>query len=497
LVSWLGLNVELFNADTREQGTYGYVDPDDEEHLIWLRYNLAPSIRRFTLAHELGHVVLHCRMTAQLETLLSDMRSLLARTRDTETLPFSDEDACQEDDVADASTENEERLQDRLGIGQSYDPRSLREQAANMFASELLMPLERVRALYSDAHINPTTLHDHFGVSPTALLNRLANLLQQTPAEPPTIVPDTPTTKAARKPYDEFQQAAIEAPTPALIVAGPGSGKTSTLIGRVEYLVQKLAIPPQHILALTFSRKAAQEMQERLQAMLLNDSDEPRPNLLPKVCTFHAFCADLLRQYGELVGLRDDFALLDEAESYTLLQQQSDALKLQHYQRLQSPTAYFPDLLKAISRAKDELVTPDMYAQLAQHMKEQADTDEEKLQQAERAAEVAHVYALYQQALAQRGNTDFGGLLMLTLQLFTEHPEIVEEQHQQYQHILVDEFQDVNRASGVLLRTLAGETRRVWVVGDTNQAIYRFRGASPANMSRFTHDFPGAVILPL
>ena len=155
LVAWLGLNVELFNVEAREPGTYGYVDPDDDEHLIWLRHNLAPSIRRFTLAHELGHVVLHCRMTAQLETLLSDMRSLLARTRDAEILPFSDEDVCQEDDVADTSAENEERLQDRLGIGQSYNPRSLREQAANMFASELLMPLERVRTLYGDAHINP------------------------------------------------------------------------------------------------------------------------------------------------------------------------------------------------------------------------------------------------------------------------------------------------------------------------------------------------------
>lgn len=497
LVAWLGLNVELFNADTREPGTYGYVDPEEDEHLIWLRRDLPLAIRRFTLAHELGHVVLHCHHTPQLATIVHDLLPLFEITRNTQTPPLSDEDACQKDDVADDSTENEERLQDRLGIGQSYDPRSLREQAANMFAAELLMPLERVRTLYGDAHINPATLNDHFGVSPTALLNRLANLLQPATAEPPPIVSAQPAANVARRPYDEFQQAAIEASTPALVVAGPGSGKTSTLIGRVEYLVQQLAVPPHQILALTFSRKAAQEMQERLQTMLLNGSDESGSQPIPKVCTFHAFCADLLRQYGELVGLRKDFSLLDEAESYTLLQQQSDALKLQHYQRLQSPTAYFPDLLKAISRAKDELVTPTMYAQLAQRMRERADNDEELVAQAERAAEVAHVYALYQQALARRGDTDFGGLLMLTLQLFTEHPTLLEEQQQQYQHILVDEFQDVNRASGVLLRTLAGEARRVWVVGDTNQAIYRFRGASPANMSRFTHDFPGAVILPL
>ena len=497
LVAWLGLNVELFHPGMNEPGTYGYVDPEEDEHLIWLRRDLPLPLHRFTLAHELGHAVLHCNHTSQLATLLQDMHPLLDMTRNEQTPPLSDEDACQQDDVEDDSTENEERLQDRLGIGQRYDPRSLREQAANMFAAELLMPLERVRTLYGDAHINPATLSDHFGVSLTALLNRLANLLQPAIVESPTIVPAPTITTSARKPYDEFQQAAIEAPTPALIVAGPGSGKTSTLIGRVEYLVQKLAVPPQHILALTFSRKAAQEMQERLQTMLLDGSAESQPDSIPKVCTFHAFCADLLRQYGELVGLRKDFSLLDEAESYTLLQQQSDALKLQHYQRLQSPMAYFPDLLKAISRAKDELVTPDMYAELAQRMNEHAGNDEEQLEKAERATEVARVYALYQQALAQRGDTDFGGLLMLTLQLFTEYPDVVKEQRQQYLHILVDEFQDVNRASGVLLRALAGEARRVWVVGDTNQAIYRFRGASPANMSRFTHDFPGAVILPL
>jgi superfamily I DNA/RNA helicase len=153
-------------------------------------------------------------------------------------------------------------------------------------------------------------------------------------------------------------------------------------------------------------------------------------------------------------------------------------------------------MLKAISRAKDELVSPEAYTHLAQQMKEQA-RDEESLEEAERALEVAHIYVLYQEALAQRGDTDFGGLLALAIQLLQKHPEILREQQQKYQHILVDEFQDVNRASGVLLRVLAGETRRVWVVGDANQAIYGFRGASPANISQFEADFPGAVVLPL
>ncbi|HEY7413773.1 MAG TPA: ATP-dependent DNA helicase, partial [Ktedonobacteraceae bacterium] len=319
-------------------------------------------------------------------------------------------------------------------------------------------------------------------------LNRLAGLLKPSLADQilePTIAPSAP---RPAKSYDEFQQAAIKAPAPTLVVAGPGSGKTSTLIGRVTYLVDTTNVPPQHILALTFSRKAAGEMEERLQQVL--------DGVQPKVSTFHAFCADILRKHGTLVGLRPDFTLLDEAEGYMLLRQQADALHLKHYQKLHAPAYYFPDILKAISRAKDELVLPAEYMDLALQMQQQA-SDDATREQAEKALEIASVYALYQEALQRRGDSDFGGLLVLTIQLLRAYPEILAQCQQQYQHILVDEFQDMNRASGVLLRELAGSAHNVWVVGDANQAIYRFRGASPANISQFEQDFPGAMILPL
>ncbi|HEV2653452.1 MAG TPA: ATP-dependent helicase, partial [Ktedonobacteraceae bacterium] len=336
-----------------------------------------------------------------------------------------------------------------------------------------------------------------FAVSNAAMLNRLAGMLKIPATSSPEHreTPPALASNTAKKHYDEFQRAAIEAPTPALIVAGPGSGKTSTLIGRAEYIIRDLGVPAPRVLALTFSRKAAQEMEERLQ-LALNIDPARAPSSLPKVSTFHAFCADLLRQYGTLVGLREDFMLIDEAEGYFLLRQMSNKMRLRHYQKLQAPAYYFPDMLKAISRAKDELISPEDYAQLAQRMLEQA-RDEEAIQKAEKAQEVAAVYTLYEQALERRGDSDFGGLLALTVRLFHEQPEILREQQQKYQHILVDEFQDVNRASGVLLRELAGKEQHVWVVGDANQAIYGFRGASPANISQFTEDFPGAVVLPL
>lgn len=499
IVSWLGLEVATFHAEDYAPGTYGFIDPDEDESLIWLHRDLHEAFRRFTLAHELGHALLHCNDGSRLYDLSQKMADIAL----VQGIPNpSRDDPCHDDDVQESMTGllDEEQFQEALGIGQSYDPRSKREVMANIFAAELLMPLERIRARFLAQHIQPNTLAESFGVSPTAILNRLAGLLKSpTETGPLDSMPDSATQAApshqeerpaARKRYDEFQQAAIEAPTPALIVAGPGSGKTSTLIGRTEYSIRERGVPPEQILALTFSRKAAQEMEERLQQVLSSARS------LPKVSTFHAYCADLLRQHGTRVGLRRDFALIDEAEGYFLLRQQSHKIRLRHYHKLQSPAYYFPDILKAISRAKDELVSPQDYAALAQRMREQAHNTD-AIEAAEKALEVAHVYKLYQEALASRGDTDFGGLIMLTVDLLRRHPEIAHEQQSKYQHILVDEFQDVNRASGVLLRELSGEERHVWVVGDANQAIYGFRGASPANISQFAHDFTGAVVLPL
>ncbi len=499
LAAWLNLDIATFHPEDYPEGTHGFMDPDEEENLIWLRRDLPETLRRFTLAHELGHALLHCHNGNGLRALLQ---------RHTEATPLqqlwqetgapSSSDPCSATDVQEdmMGILDEEQFQEALGIGMTYNPRSQREIAANIFASELLLPLERIRARYLDNNFPPQELAARFGVSNAALLNRLAGFLkpitlQNAPLVESSASSDGVTPPPPRKAYDEFQQAAITATPPALIVAGPGSGKTSTLIGRIEYVIRTLNVPAQQILALTFSRKAAQEMEDRLRQVLTDTG-----RALPQVSTFHAFCADLLRQYPEEVGLRPDFALIDDAEGYFLLRQQSNAMRLRYYQNLQAPAYYFPDMLKAISRAKDELVSPHEYAELAQRMRAEA-SSEKMLEDAEKALEIAHVYELYQQELQRRGDSDFGGLLTLTLQLFQQRPDILQEQQQKYAHILVDEFQDVNRASGVLLRMLAGTAQNVWVVGDANQAIYGFRGASSSNISQFEQHFPGAGILPL
>jgi DNA helicase-2/ATP-dependent DNA helicase PcrA len=527
LATWLGLEVATFSPDDYPPGTFGFLEP--EERLIWLRRDLPFTLYRFTLAHELGHAILHRRIPLPAQPTLTSLQAGY------KAFPFDDtgrqddaatpEDPCQEEDVREtlAAPAVQQAVEDMLGPGildAIYDPHSQRELDANLFAAELLMPLERVRTCYLSQDIPPERLADLFGVSLAAMLNRLSELVIGDRAvtgdykgPSPTAPPSSLQGVRGDRQYDRYQRAAIEAPTPALIVAGPGSGKTSTLIGRAEYLIHERGVQPQHILALTFSRKAAQEMQERLQQALTaptsnHQGPSSSPVALPTVSTFHAFCAGLLREYGGLVGLRRGFAFIDDAEGYFLLRRLGARLPLRHYQNLANPAASFPAILSAISRAKDELVTPAMYRQLAQAMLDQARAmqeaqgaeskqAEEELERAEKALEIAGIYELYQQQLEQHGDTDFGGLIMLAVQLLRDHPDVRAEVQERYQHILVDEFQDINRASGVLLRLLAGEARRVWVVGDANQAIYAFRGASPANIANFREDYPDAVILPL
>ncbi len=493
VVAWLGVAVERFNPMDAPPGTLGWLEPGED--LIWLSMSLDEPVRRFTLAHELGHWALHRRVGGQAAGTLDQPAGCTAE--DVEAY------------LAEGLAEDE-----LLRPGQSYSPRARRERAADTFAAALLAPLERVRALLLGTSgrgpLDPERLAAHFGITLQALLGRLVELLsEQPPASAPALPaaqPDSTRPAPAARPanatrsYDPWQQAAIVAETPALVMAGPGSGKTSTLVGRVRHLVEERGIAPNRILALTFSNKAALEMRERIAALLGEDVgasvSAAGTGALPTISTFHSFCADLLRLYAPQVGLRPDFALLDLPGSYFLLRKVAGRLPLRHYGHLSHPELHFATLLGAISRAKDELATPDDYLRLAEAALSAAQSDEERLR-AEKAREVALVYQVYQRALAVQGDADFGDLILLAAQFLRATPAALAELQERYQQILVDEFQDINRASGVLLKLLAGERGNIWVVGDQDQAIYRFRGASPANIGQFHRDYPGARVLPL
>ena len=308
----------------------------------------------------------------------------------------------------------------------------------------------------------------------------------------PTYAGPEPEKRKQDPPLDSFQVEAAEfSDAPLLLEAGPGTGKTRTLVARIVHLIEQKA-DPASIVALTFSNKAAQELSERVSAVL----PEAAANIWTG--TFHAFGLELIRKYHDhpQLGFPPDVAVIDKSDAVAFLEEVLPLLPLDHYKNLWDPLVNLKDIVGAISRAKDELVSPAAYKQLAEQMLHAA-RDDESRETAEKALEVAAVYERYEQLLAENKLLDFGDLIMKPTVLLEEDACLREALQIQYRHVLVDEYQDVNRASAKLLKAIAGAGERLWVVGDARQSIYRFRGASSANMARFGADFPGAKRLTL
>jgi len=255
---------------------------------------------------------------------------------------------------------------------------------------------------------------------------------------------------------------------PVLVLAGPGSGKTRVLTHRVAYLVRECGIPPYRIMAVTFTNKAAHEMRARLHTLL-----GPQVRRLT-LGTFHAICARILRREGERLGIPSDYVIYDSSDQRSLVRQALKDLNL-------DDKTYRPQAIHgAISRLKNELIPPDKF---------QTQTYWQEI--------VRRVYARYQELLGENDALDFDDLLMRTVQLFRDHPEVLQKYQRRYAHILVDEWQDTNTAQYELVRLLGNEHRNVFVVGDEDQSIYRFRGADYRNVQRFRQDFPEARVVLL
>jgi len=365
---------------------------------------------------------------------------------------------------------------------EGYGPRARRESAASVFGREFLLPAAEARRLFVEAALSACDIAGRYGVTLPLVQQQLGRgllLPEPTPAAGSDVEKASPN-------LDASQKAAAEWPTgPFLLEAGPGTGKTRTLVARIAWLGQKHGVEPERMLALTFSNKAAEELRERI-AQAWPDGAKAWTG------TFHAFGLDILRQHGHRLGLEPDVPMFDPNTALELLEDELTRLPLRHYLRLDEPSQALSDILKAISRAKDELVDPDGYRALAEAMRVKAQ-DATAVETAERALEVADVYQAYEAALRREKAVDFGDLIGLTFKLLDEHQMVREAVRDQYRHLLVDEYQDVNRASGRLLQQLAGAGGGLWVVGDARQSIYRFRGASPRNIRDFERDFPGAT----
>ncbi|MBP9747539.1 ATP-dependent helicase [Patescibacteria group bacterium] len=289
---------------------------------------------------------------------------------------------------------------------------------------------------------------------------------------------------------NDAQRVAVEHDAgPLLIVAGAGTGKTTVLTRRYARLVGQPGSSVERVLALTFTEKAAGEMEDRVLGLL------PAGAYDFWIATFHGFCQRLLEAHALDIGLPTHAKLLTGTEGWLLLRRHINELPLEYYKPLGNPTKFLRAIMSHISRAKDEGITPERYAAFAEEANlgegEEADTERQRLR------ELAAVYGLYQRLLREQGFLDFGDLILETLRLLRERPRILREYREQFTHIMVDEFQDTNWAQYELVKLLAGEQKNITVVGDDDQAIYKFRGASLANILQFRDDFPEAKTVAL
>jgi DNA helicase-2/ATP-dependent DNA helicase PcrA len=263
----------------------------------------------------------------------------------------------------------------------------------------------------------------------------------------------------------------LHAASPLLIVAGAGSGKTRVLTNRIAYLLAARAVAPYEILAITFTNKAAGEMRERVQSLV-----GPRAKSI-WVSTFHSACVRILRQEAVAAGYKPNFTIYDESDSQRLVALIGKDLNL-------DPKRYAPRQIHAmISNAKNELIGPADYAnQTTNHFEEV----------------VAETYAIYQKKLHEGNVLDFDDLIMKTVELLQRHPEVKARYRSRFRHVLVDEYQDTNHAQYVLVRELVGSESdgsspaELCVVGDADQSIYAFRGATIRNILQFEEDYPSA-----
>lgn len=270
---------------------------------------------------------------------------------------------------------------------------------------------------------------------------------------------------------------------PLLIVAGAGTGKTTVIIEKISHLIKKGLTTPEEILALTFTDKAAQEMQDRVDRML----DIGYVDL--QISTFHAFCERLLRQYGLDIGISLSFKLLSDTNAWLLMYDYLYDLKLDYYRPLGNPTKHIHELLKHFSKCKDELISPIDYLKYAEGVEHDAGDD--NVDEKSRLTEIANAYHKYNQLLLDNNALDFGDLIFYAVKLLRERPKIRESLQKRFKHVLVDEFQDVNWAQYELVKLLVGHGQ-LTVVGDDDQSIYAFRGASVSNILRFKDDFPNS-----
>ncbi len=285
--------------------------------------------------------------------------------------------------------------------------------------------------------------------------------------------------QAARLPADLIledlnppqREAVTHTEGPLLVLAGAGSGKTRVIAHRIAYLLAVKGVHPKNVVAVTFTNKAAEEMRRRVEDLLLPAGIRP-----PLIATFHSACVRILREHIRHLGVSPHFVIYDEDDRLSLVK---ECLREEEVdERALPPTS----VVYRISHAKNQMLSVE---------------EAERLARGPREDRIAAVYRRYQERLAQVGALDFDDLLLLTVKLWEKVPEVLAWYRGLWKYVLVDEYQDTNRAQYRIIQLLTGEHRNLCVVGDDDQAIYRFRGATLRNILDFEHDFPGTRVIRL
>jgi DNA helicase-2/ATP-dependent DNA helicase PcrA len=280
-------------------------------------------------------------------------------------------------------------------------------------------------------------------------------------------------------------EAVVHGEGPLLIIAGAGTGKTTVLTRRIAHLIATKRARPEEILALTFTEKAAAEMAERVDQLI------PWGYAETAISTFHAFGDRVLRESALEAGLDPQFRVLSQPEQVIFLRERLFQLPLDRFRPLGDPTRHLKALATLVSRAKDEDVSPQQYRAWAEGRLAAAATEDER-DEAASHLELAAFYEAHQRLLGEAGLVDFGDQIHRTLALLRERPAVLARLRARFRFVLVDEFQDTNHAQLEMLKLLAGETANLTVVGDDDQAIYRWRGAAAANLLAFRRLYAGA-----
>ncbi len=267
------------------------------------------------------------------------------------------------------------------------------------------------------------------------------------------------------------KRAVFQTEGPVLILAGAGSGKTRVLTHRMAYLIEEMHVPSYHILAITFTNKAAREMKERVERLIGEAAGDAW------VSTFHSACIRILKRHAAKLGYENGFTIYDPEDQKAVLRRILRDLNIN--EKMFTTRA----LITAISNAKDELITPDRYEDMAH-----GDPYKQK---------VAMIYHAYQKQLFENQAMDFDDIIVKTVQLFRSFPEVLDYYQEKFRYIMVDEYQDTNMAQYYLIRTLAAKYSNLCVVGDDDQSIYRFRGANIRNILDFEKDWPQAYVVRL